>query len=55
MMLAGNWEDRLTVYYELRAQFQPTMKDDWADFDQKISSYRGTQMIYIQRPTVLAP
>ena len=41
MMMAGHWEDRLIVKYELRAQFIPKHDDDWADRNARISSFIG--------------
>ena len=53
MMLSGDHEQaRLSIKYSIRAQFTPKTQDGWTNAKLGISSFRGTRMIYIQRPSV---
>ena len=56
MMLGGEHEQaRLAIKYSIRAQFTPRTADGWASAKLGISAFRGTRMIYIQRPSMQFP
>ena len=52
MVMAGSWEDRLVVTYELYAQFTPKNDQDYADKKNKISTFRGNTTVYVYRPAI---
>ena len=56
MKLHASHEDaKFSINYELRAQFIPVDKKDWADAKKGISLFRGATAIHINRPTVQVP
>lgn len=56
MMLGGDHESaQLSIQYSIRAQFTPQNVVDWADPHKHISSFKGTRMIYVYRPSIQNP
>ena len=45
----------LTIEYYLRAQVTPENAKDWANKASKLSTFRGTRMIYVYRPMLQEP
>ena len=56
MVLAGQIEKgRLSITYSIQAQFTPANPDDWSAPGSNRSSYCGSRVIFVYRPTLQIP